>query len=178
MKTQSVIEKFRPILKKALHDYLSDNINEKLQIALNTTNLINNNEADSVSTKIEWEAFSIIKDALKNTLDINKLSIKHTESYIAFLYENNSRKWICRLVLNNVQKTLILPDENKKELKYPLTDIQDINNYSENLVKVGKRYLYSSVPKEILYTKWGNYEMPNPYKICLIRGFRNDLKRI
>lgn len=178
VKTQSVIEKFRPILKKALNDYLTDNINEKLQIALNTTTIIAKDENESVSTKEEWEALSIIKEALKNTLDINKLFIKHTESYIAFLYENNSRKWICRLVLNNVQKTLILPDENKKDLKYPLADIHDISQYSEELIKVGKRYIYSPIPKEILYTKWGNYEMPNPYQICLTRGSRKDLKKI
>ena len=105
-KTQSVIEKFRPILKKAFNDYLTENLNEKLQIALNTTSTPNTTEPESVSTNEEWEAFSIIKDALKDTLDINKLFIKHTESYTAFLYENNSRKWICRLILNTSQKTL------------------------------------------------------------------------
>lgn len=179
-KTQSVIEKFRPILKKAFNDFLAENLNEKLQIALSTTNAINTAEPESVSTNEEWEAFSIIKEALKDTLDINKLFIKHTESYTAFLYENNSRKWICRLILNNSQKTLILPDENKKELKYPLIDIQNISQYAEKLSMVGKRYLYVSTPtiKEVLCTKWGNYEMPSPYSVNLLRGPRNDLKKI
>lgn len=179
-KTQSVIEKFRPILKKAFNDYLTENLNEKLQIALSTANTINTAEPESVSTNEEWEAFSIIKEALKDTLDINKLFIKHTESYTAFLYENNSRKWICRLISNNSQKTLVLPDENKKELKYPLIDIQSISQYTEKLSMVGKRYLYVPTPKtkEILCTKWGNYEMPSPYSVNLLRGPRNDLKKI
>lgn len=179
-KTQSVIEKFRPILKKAFNDYLTENLNEKLQIALSTTNAISTAEPESVSTNEEWEAFSMIKEALKDTLDINKLFIKHTESYTAFLYENNSRKWICRLILNNSQKTLILPDENKKELKYPLIDIQSISQYTEKLSAVGKRYLYVPTPaiKEILCTKWGNYEMPSPYSVNLLRGPRSDLKKI
>lgn len=179
-KTQSVIEKFRPILKKAFNDFLAENLNEKLQIALSTTNAINTAEPESVSTNEEWEAFSIIKEALKDTLDINKLFIKHTESYTAFLYENNSRKWICRLILNNSQKTLVLPDENKKELKFPLIDIQNISQYAEKLSVVGKRYLYvpASTIKEVLYTKWGNYEMPSPYSVNLLRGPRNDLKKI
>ncbi len=179
-KTQSVIEKFRPILKKAFNDYLTENLNEKLQIALNTTSTPNTTEPESVSTNEEWEAFSIIKDALKDTLDINKLFIKHTESYTAFLYENNSRKWICRLILNTSQKTLVLPDKNKKELKYPLTDIQDIRQHTEMLSAVGKRYLYIPTPTiiEVLCTKWGNYEMPSPYSVNLLRGPRNDLKEI
>ncbi len=32
--------------------------------------------------------------------------------------------------------------------------------------------------KEYLYTKWGIYEMPNPYHIYLSKGARNDLKLI
>lgn len=32
--------------------------------------------------------------------------------------------------------------------------------------------------KEYLYTKWGIYEMPNPYHIYLNKGARNDLKLI
>lgn len=32
--------------------------------------------------------------------------------------------------------------------------------------------------KEYLKTKWGIYEMPKPYKICITKGVRNDLKLI
>ena len=36
----------------------------------------------------------------------------------------------------------------------------------------------SASKKEHLYTKWGVYEMPEPYKINITRGPRNDLKRL
>lgn len=33
-------------------------------------------------------------------------------------------------------------------------------------------------PDEILHTKWGNYEMPNPYVVNFIKGPRTDLRKI
>ena len=177
-KTQTVIEKFRPILKKALADHLNEALNEKLQFALSNT--ASTKQPESITTTDEWNAFSLIKNLLKDTIDVNKISSKYTESYIAILYENNSRKWICRLILTTTQKILVLPDENKKEVRYPLKEIDDILNYSELIVDTVRRYLNPTiiVSKKVLYTKWGTYEMPSPYKISLIRGPRTDLKSV
>ena len=63
------------------------------------------------------------------------------ERYFGILYQGNIRKWICRLRLTPSQKTLIIPDENKKETKYVLEDIYDIMNYKEQLSNVLNRYL-------------------------------------
>ena len=177
-KTQSVIEKFRPILKKALNDHLNELLNEKLQFAL--ANSTSNKDSTAPTSTEEWNAFTIIKNILKNTIDINKISSKYTESYTAILYENNSRKWICRLILTSTQKLLILPDENKKEIRYPLSGIDDIQNFSESIINVATRYIQStaSPKKALLYTKWGVYEMPSPYKINFTRGPRTDLKPV
>ena len=179
-KTQAVIEKFRPILKKALHDYLNEIINEKLQSAINSTNVAGSLEPETLSSEDEWSAFSLIKNLLKDTLDINKITYKCTESYTAILYDNNTRKWICRLILKSSQKTLILPDENKKEVRCSISSIDDISSYTNQLIEVCNRYLHPapSVPKELLYTRWGIYEMPSPYSIDLTRGPRKNLKSI
>ena len=177
-KTQSVIEKFRPILKKALDDHLNELLNEKIQFAL--TNSAPKKDSNTPTSTDEWNAFSMIKNILKDTIDINKVSSKYTESYIAILYENNSRKWICRLILASSQKTLILPDENKREIRYPLSSIDDLQMYSESIICAAIRYLPSANPskKDVLHTKWGIYEMPSPYRINFTRGPRTDLKPV
>lgn len=179
-KTQTVIEKFRPILKKALHDYLNENINEKLQSAINSTNTAGSLEPESLTSEEEWSAFSLIKNLLKDTLDTNKITYKCTESYTAILYDNNTRKWICRLILKSSQKTLILPDENKREMRYPISSIDEISNYTEQLIEVCNRYLHPvpSASKELLHTRWGTYEMPSPYSVDLTRGPRKNLKSV
>ncbi len=76
---------------------------------------------------------------------------------------------------------MILPDENKKEQRYPILDIHDINNYSNNIIATAKRYLETIKPikqTELLHTKWGIYEMPETYAINLKKGPRQDLQKI
>lgn len=177
-KTQSVIEKFRPIVEKALTDYINELLTDKIQAAFNTTVTSSNVSAPNIQTNEHWDILSEIKDVLKNTIDVNKISLKHTGSYTAVLYEKNVRKWICRISLSGTQKLLILPDINKNEIRMPISDISDLKNFSEQIIEVVQRYLHPVLLKEVLYTRWGNYEMPEPYKILLEKGPRKNLKKL
>ncbi len=58
-------------------------------------------------------------------------------------------------------------------------------NYTSDLslddeIEDNNQYLHqtSSVSKELLYTKWGIYEMPSPYSVDLTKGPRKNLKRV
>lgn len=177
-KTQSVIEKFRPIVEKALNDYINELLTDKIQVALNTTVISPTAVVSDIQTEEHWDILSEIKNILKNTVDVSKISLKHTGSYTAVLYERNVRKWICRLSLSGAQKVLILPDRNKNEIRIPISDIIDLRNFSEQIVEVVQRYSDPVSPKEVLYTLWGNYEMPESYEIFLEKGPRKDLKKI
>lgn len=175
-KKQNIIEKFRPILKKALNDYINETVNNKIKLALGSNGF--SSPATTLTTDSEWEALSIIKEILKNTIDVNKITYKHTESYTAILIQNNTRKWICRLAFSTTQKTILIPDENKKEQKYYLDNISNIMELSNEIITATKRYLE---PKQkdnatLLHTKWGTYEMPDNYTIKIPYGPRTDLK--
>ena len=156
-KTQTVIEKFRPLLRKALLDYISETMNDKIKTALGgsggsvsvpeqkveETPAAEPQQEKSriVTTEEELEAYFIIKNLLAEKTDIHNITYKDTESYINMLYKGNTRKWICRLRLTDSQKVLIIPDENKKEIKHTLKDIYEIQTYKEELEKVLERYL-------------------------------------
>ena len=162
-KTQNVLEKFRPILKKALNDLISEMMNDKIKTALGgsggtvsisdskateelTTTVVEQPEDEKrvpniVTTEEELECFFIIKNMLSDLVDIHDITYKDTESYINILYKANTRKWICRLRLTENLKTLIIPDENKKDIKYSLTDIYDLKNYHDQLAEVLQRYI-------------------------------------
>ena len=162
-KTQSVLEKFRTILKKALNDLISEMMNDKIKTALGGSGgnvSISDSKATEdpaatvpeqtedekrthniVTTEEELEAFFIIKNLLSDIVDIHDISYKDTESYINILYKANTRKWICRLRLTENLKTLIIPDENKKDIKYPLTDIYELKNFHDQLAEVLQRYI-------------------------------------
>ena len=161
-KTQNVLEKFRPVLKKALNDLISELMNDKIKTALGgsggTVAVTESKPQDDasapvqkqetekrtpviVTTEEELEAFFIIKNMLSDLVELKDITYKDTESYINILYKANTRKWICRLKLTETQKTLIVPDENKKEAKYSLSDIYDLRNYKDALAEVLNRYL-------------------------------------
>ncbi len=185
VKTQNVIERFRPVVTKAMTEYLTETLNEKLQAALETTATTSANDINALKTNEHWEILNIVKEILQNVIDVRKISLKYTSAYIAVLYEKNTRKWICRITLSSAQQNLIIPDENKNELRFSINDISDLYNYSEQIIESARRYLFVEIPvekqeeqKEVLKTRWGNYEMPEHYQVCFTRGPRTDLKKI
>lgn len=159
VKTQAVMERFRPILKKALNDFISELMNEKIKTALNveatqyqgqeqqgvpqeTIPEAEPEEAENkiVTTTEELGAYFIIKMILKDTIPLQDITYKDTINYISILYKGKTTKWICRLILSGTRKILIIPDGNKKEIKISLGSIYEIEQYRAQLLEVVKRY--------------------------------------
>ena len=158
MKTANVIDHFRPVLKKALNGYISELMNDRIQSALSTDKenaKVEEGQPEApvpveesakpvskiVTTEEEQEAYFIIKNMLKDIVPPSDITHKDTESYFNILYKNNSWKWICRLKLSDARKILIIPDENKKDQKFYLDDLYDIEKYKEQLTEVLQRYM-------------------------------------
>ena len=101
-----------------------------------------------MTTEEELEAYFIIKNLLKDVVDLQDITYKDTESYINILYKKNTRKWICRLRLTDTVKTLIVPDEEKKGQKFNLTSVYDLEQYNDLLHKILARYMWFQHEKE------------------------------
>ncbi len=156
VKTQTVMEKFRPILKKSLNGYINELMSDKIKSALDVNNDAQPETGDSapaaeeqppaepeskiVTTPEELEAYFIVKMLLKDTVSIEELSYKDTINYISILYQGKVTKWVCRFILTSGHKILIIPDENKKEVRYPIENIYEIDKYKDKLIEVVKRY--------------------------------------
>lgn len=152
-KTQNVIDEFRPIVKKSFTQFVTYFMNEKFKTLIEKSeDDIDSEKNDEIevidekpkiiTTTEELVAFDIIKSMLKDEVgNIEDISYKDTESYFGILYKNNTRKWICRLILNNPNNyKMIIPDENKKEVKFNLDGIADIVNFKDELIEVINRY--------------------------------------
>lgn len=155
VKTQNVIEQFRPILKRALNGFVNELMNDKIQTALSKENEeefpdepvqeeketnIKTRSSGIVTTEEELEAYFIIKNILKEFVPMNDITYRDTINYINILYKDNGRKWICRLKLNSKNKILILPTEDKNCIKYSLKNIYDLESYKEQFVNILQRY--------------------------------------
>ena len=149
-KTQSVIEKFRPILKASLNQYITENMNEKIKSALNAQEETNETEEieedikpkrNIVTTQDELEAYFIIKNILKEVVNIDDITFKDNERYMAILYKNKTTKWICRLYFNSSTKYIAIPNADKKKKRISLNDLYEIEQYKQDLLDVLTRYL-------------------------------------
>lgn len=162
VKTSNVLEKFRPIVKKSMQQFVNDFMNDKIKSILDTNNQNENaelvssdedmdseefdmndssNESKIITTEEELEGFNIVRSILSEVVSPESITYKDVERYFGILFQNNTRKWICRLYFNSSRKSIAIPDENKKEIKYYIENISDIYKY--------KNELFSSVDKYI-----------------------------
>lgn len=143
VKTQNIVDKYKPILKKSINYYINSLVNQKLQNALNNSNVETGNEEieeissteSIVTTNEELESYYIVKSILSEFVSPNELYYKDTYSYFGILYENKVTKWICRVYLKESVKYVIIPDGNKNEVKYEINEIIDIYKLKDKLIE-------------------------------------------
>ena len=159
-KNQTVLERFRPLLKKALSDYISETMNEKIKAALGSDDDAKPSDAPTdgapapeaeaapvvqeskiVTTEEELEAYFMIKHMLSDICSLDDITYRDTESYINITYKNNRNKWICRLQLTDTKKVSLLPGADKSITKYPLDSIYQLDQYSDTFHEIVKRFI-------------------------------------
>lgn len=153
-KNQSVIEKFRAIIKKSLNDYMNEVMNEKIMAALKKDSadvesnqredhqeeLASPRDTEIETTMEEIEAYYIIKSILSEVVDPTRVTYKDTRSYMSVLLDNNSWKWICRIIISDSKKILYIAGENKKEERHDILTLNDLFKYKEELKASLLRY--------------------------------------
>ncbi len=157
-KTQKVIDKFTPIVKKSFTGLINDIVNQKISSALtpdsDTSDSKNQSTSDAVedvnteepeskifTTEEEIEAFYIVRGLLAGVIPVEDIVHRDTESYFGILYKDNNRKPICRIDLDRKIKRILIPDENKKFVKCTIESLNDLYLYKDQLTAVVKRYL-------------------------------------
>lgn len=151
--TASVLERLKPIVKKALNQYISELIGEKLKSAIETTMEPEKQVAASVeavpvpattdgddkprivTTTEEIEGFYVVKAILRDVVDPARITYKDTASYLGIMLDGNVRKWICRLYLNGGKKYLAWQAEGKEEKSARIDCIDDMFKYKDELLK-------------------------------------------
>ena len=151
VKTQKVIDKYRPLVKRALSSVINEIVNKKLTNALDTTAAETTEPDESaeteepvskiITTEEEMESFYIVRAILAETVSADRVARRDTESYFGILFDDNNRKPICRVNLDGNKKWLMLPDENKSFSRQEIKKPTDIYKYKKDLIDVVKRYL-------------------------------------
>lgn len=163
-KTQTIKDKFSPIVIKAIKQFKNELLSSMLSEAIGNSQKVEvsepSNQADAdevaitesidnsiVTTMDEIEAFVIVRTLLSDAIDPPRITHKDTLSYFGILLDDNIRKWICRVQLKENAKYLIFPAEEKgKVTKHPLESLNDIIKFKSNLIQAV--LLYENISTE------------------------------
>ncbi|GGB65411.1 type I restriction endonuclease [Shewanella inventionis] len=143
--TPKVKQQFTEITKKALRQFLSDSINDRLKSAIGSEQVskvdeeIPNAQDDDkpkiITTNDEVEGFNIVKAILRQKVDATRIIARDTQSYFGVLLDDNNRKPLCRLHFNAKQKYLGVFDVDKNETRHPIDTLDQIFDFSEVLLQ-------------------------------------------
>jgi len=146
--TQRVRDQFSSLTKRALSQFLNDQINERLKSAMSSNAVasvvadtpeaenVENKADDSITTTLEEiEGYHVVKAIVRAVVDVKRVVQRDTQSYMGILLDDNNRKPICRLHFNRAQKYVGIFDENKSETRHPISSIDEIYSFSDALKK-------------------------------------------
>lgn len=151
--TPKVLEQFSALVKRALNSYVSDLISGRLKAAIKnneekdkeieeSTAVSSQSEKKIETTPEEMEAFYIIKSILRNTIPAERITYRDAQTYFSIFIDDNNRKLVCRLYLNSdTNKRITFVDDNKKEIHNKINTIDDIYNFSQQLIAAASKYM-------------------------------------
>ncbi|GAA3654960.1 type I restriction endonuclease [Microbacterium marinilacus] len=148
--TQKVRDQFRPLVQKALKQFLSDQVNDRLKTALGAGgySAVEAAPAEAVSsppvaeadldrdteietTLEELEGYQIVKAIACSEVKPQRIAHRDAKSYFAILLDDNNRKPIARLHFNGKsQKYIGLFDADKNETREPIDALDDIYRFA------------------------------------------------
>lgn len=152
--TQKVLDQFTHLTKKSFQQYLNDLINDRLKSALQKeeTQIVDETIPKPTvpgivieTTKEEYEAYHIVKSIVRPVIEWKRIHMRDAQSYCAIIIDDNNRKPICRFYFSSTKKSISIIDATRKEVKHEIKNIEDIYNYTDDLMNAVKTYLQSTL---------------------------------
>ena len=156
--TCKILDQFTFLVKKSIANHINDAISERLKTALkgeqkeveesvpSTPQLPEgaiyiSEDGKIVTTQEEIEAFYIVRSILRATIPCERITYKDAQNWFSVFIDDNNRKCVCRLYLNSpTNKQISFFGEDKKETKYKIQSLDNIYNFSEQIIEAGKRF--------------------------------------
>lgn len=162
--TQDVRTQFTGLVAKALRQFISEQVNDRLKTALGasytapaTTSTSGDaatvtsesvaeadleRDTDIETTLEELEGYQIVKAIACSEVKPHRVSQRDAKSYFAVLLDDNNRKPIARLWFNSKkQKYIGIFDAEKNETRVPLESLEDIYLHADAIRATVRRYL-------------------------------------
>lgn len=163
--TANVLNKFGPLVQKAMKDTVRELVNQRLSSAMDDTAKTalplspseparteaigaptqapaeGNGEIDDiVTTQEELDGYQIVRAIVREVVKVDRITMRDAKSYCAILLDDNNRRPICRLHLNRSVKYLGLFDANRNEERIRIESLDDIFTYADRLKTTSASY--------------------------------------
>ena len=150
---QKMVEHLTSIIKRTFNDIINDIIQDRLQKASRLEDIeqsTNQTNDGVITTEEELEAYRIIKDILKDHINIDNVTYKDYKSYFVMSILNKWY-WICRLKFGKMKKTISFPlKDYKGEANVEIEELNDIYKYKDKFIEAMEmaREFYNKYNKE------------------------------
>jgi hypothetical protein len=154
--TEKIRAQFSELVRRALQEFISDRVRDRLKSALAgetaqvtapATSAVPEVQVDENGEKLETtadekDAWLIVKAILAEIVDPRRIAIRDQKSYCAILFDDNNRRPVCRLHFNSKARRYVgLFDESRTESRVPLDDLSDLFKYGGQIKATVQRYL-------------------------------------
>jgi hypothetical protein len=158
--SQKVIEQFRPLVHKALNQYVGDQVNDRLKTALgddadggtptprvaaptpvtevpaDSTPAAAMPDSEVVTTEEELEGFNIVRAIACAHVAPERIHHRDGKAYFAVLLDDNNRKPIIRLHLNSKSKKFVTTFEDGKDgTRHDIESVVDIYRVASDAIR-------------------------------------------
>ena len=150
--TQTIREQFTEITRKALQQFISERVSDRLKSALAHEQEsakeapaapeegAPSEERQTQTTEDELHGYYIVKAILTQLIDPQRVVLRDQKSYCSILLDDSNRKPICRLWFNSAQKYVGLFDVEKNEKRMAIANLAEIYKYADDLKEAILRY--------------------------------------
>ena len=147
--TSNVKDRFSPLVRRTIHQLISDRVNERLRIAIQSEMVAaeppvipmdDGAKVDIVTTEDEHEGFRIVRAIVGQAVSYDRVSMRDAKTYCGILLDDNNRKPICRLWFNGKQKWLGTFNTERTEVKVELSCVSDIYKHAGLLLGTIQNY--------------------------------------
>ncbi|MCH7606908.1 MAG: type I restriction enzyme HsdR N-terminal domain-containing protein [Chloroflexi bacterium] len=167
--TPSVKDRFAQRIREALNQFINDRVDRvvgraksematggdsaptvpamAVETILSEELPVDVEDSGIVTTDEEVQGFYIVKSLLHDVVDLKRIEMRDAKSFCAIHLDHTNRKPICRLWFNRGQKYLGLIDEQKREDRVPIDELDDIYQYADRL-KATVRFYDQPPPQE------------------------------
>lgn len=151
---QSVKERFAPIVKSSLHQFVNERINDRLKSAMTENKPEPSTEMPSpveeaapegdariITSEEEWHAFYLVKSLLMGTVSPDRVTISDAVSYCNILLDGKRSKPLLRLHFNNLGRLRVgLFDGDNKDEKLDIATLDDILPLADRIRATARKY--------------------------------------